>query len=141
MNSIRRLFHSEAKGLPRDSMETASTVNKLPKSKKLLPPSDHWTFKQLFSVFFMNGLGAFVISGGINFAVAYGKICVNLAGRCATSMTGPIKQIVRKSFADNLKVFMLMSMLSKAPFAFGDYRIHFLEMRQSQSSSRPSSLG
>lgn len=63
----------QAKGVPSDSTENVSAAEKHPKSRKMRLPSDHWTKMQLFSVFFMNGIGAFVISGGINFAIAYGK--------------------------------------------------------------------
>jgi len=36
-------------------------------------PSDKWTTHQLFYVFFLHGFGAMVLSGGINFAIAYGE--------------------------------------------------------------------
>jgi hypothetical protein len=36
------------------------------------PPSDHWTLYQIFYVFGLDGFGALILSGGINFAIAYG---------------------------------------------------------------------
>ncbi|KAI1307082.1 hypothetical protein F5Y03DRAFT_352738 [Xylaria venustula] len=35
------------------------------------PPSDHFTLHQLFYIFFLDGIGAAILSGGINLAIAY----------------------------------------------------------------------
>lgn len=40
---------------------------------KMLRPTGKWTAHQFFYIFFVNGIVAFVVSGAINFAVAYGK--------------------------------------------------------------------
>jgi hypothetical protein len=40
----------------------------------LLPPTTHMTGHQFFYIFIMDGIIAMILSGGINFAVAYGKL-------------------------------------------------------------------
>ncbi|CCG81974.1 Putative uncharacterized protein [Taphrina deformans PYCC 5710] len=68
---MKNLFHRGAKGVPPVStIDSSSTVDATPKNVRL--PSSTWTKHQIFYVFIMNGLGAFVISGGINLAIAYG---------------------------------------------------------------------
>ena len=81
MSWLTKIFRSPAaKGIPDTS--SSSTQDEVlnnqhdraaaVKSKKLRPPSDHWTNHQIFYVFIMNGIGAFAISGGLEFAIAYG---------------------------------------------------------------------
>lgn len=36
-------------------------------------PTDRFTPHQFFYIFIIDGLGAFILSGGINFAIAYGE--------------------------------------------------------------------
>ncbi|ORY86816.1 hypothetical protein BCR37DRAFT_124130 [Protomyces lactucae-debilis] len=68
----------QGKGIPADSdsddmpRTTARTVQALPTSSKVRAPSNKLTGHQAFYLFVMHGLGALIISGGINFAIAYG---------------------------------------------------------------------
>lgn len=69
---------SRAKGIPADSDSDASpnshaTVRAAPASSKVRVPSEKLTGHQAFYLFVMHGFGALVISGGINFAIAYGQ--------------------------------------------------------------------
>ena len=69
---------SRAKGIPADSDSDASrnpqaTAQAAPASSKVRIPSENLTGHQAFYLFVMHGLGALVISGGINFAIAYGQ--------------------------------------------------------------------
>ncbi len=54
-----------------------SVARRRPKVPKLtiLEPTDHLTPYQAFYIFGLDGLGAFLLSGGINFAIAYGWSC------------------------------------------------------------------
>lgn len=36
-------------------------------------PTERFTAYQLFYIFVLDGIGAMIVSGGINFAIAYGK--------------------------------------------------------------------
>lgn len=58
-------------GLPRTRVPTAPGSLRIPDKRT---PSPKFTTHQLLYVFGSHGVGAFVISGGINFAVAYGKL-------------------------------------------------------------------
>lgn len=78
MKSIRELFHREAKGVPSASTIDSSSTTRDAAPKNVLTPSSKWTNHQLFYVFLENGIGAFVISGGINLAIAYGLSQLNL---------------------------------------------------------------
>ena len=71
MKSFLRCFVRDGKGVP-GSSESASTHSAVPKSEKLREPTDRWTAHQILYVFLQNGVGAFIVSGGINFAIAYG---------------------------------------------------------------------
>lgn len=37
-------------------------------------PTERFTAYQLLYIFILDGIGAFIVSGGINFAIAYGKL-------------------------------------------------------------------
>ena len=41
--------------------------------KKPLEPSENFTGHQKFYIFFLDGLGGMALSGGVNFAIAYGE--------------------------------------------------------------------
>lgn len=70
---MKDIFHRRAKGIPATDSDASSHGTAIPPSPKLLPPSSAWTKHQLFYVVVMQGFGAFIISGGIEFAIAYGK--------------------------------------------------------------------
>ena len=59
----------------RNSTATASSTNteRHAESKGRLSPTSRWTPHQLFYVFGLDGIGAMFISGGVNFAIAYGE--------------------------------------------------------------------
>ncbi|KAI0532988.1 hypothetical protein GGR58DRAFT_139303 [Xylaria digitata] len=38
---------------------------------KYMPPSDHFTLHQIFYIFIIDGIGAAIVAGAINFAIAY----------------------------------------------------------------------
>lgn len=73
MDRLKNIFHRRAKGIPANDSDASSQGTAIPTSPKLLSPSPHWTKHQLFYVIVMQGLGAFIISGGIEFAIAYGE--------------------------------------------------------------------
>lgn len=58
------------RGLPRTHSPAAPRSLRIPDMRT---PSPKFTAHQLLYIFGSHGVGAFVISGGINFAVAYGK--------------------------------------------------------------------
>lgn len=52
-------------------LEDGARANPSP-SKNWLPPSNGFTWNQIFYIFILDGLGGMILSGGINFAIAYG---------------------------------------------------------------------
>lgn len=40
---------------------------------KILEPTTRFSGRQIFYIFGLDGIGAFALSGGVNFAIAYGK--------------------------------------------------------------------
>jgi hypothetical protein len=52
-------------------LEDGTRANPSP-SKNWLPPSNGFTWNQIFYIFILDGLGGMILSGGINFAIAYG---------------------------------------------------------------------
>lgn len=44
-------------------------------SGSILPPTEKFSAHQIFYIFVLDGLGSLLISGGINFAIAYGWSC------------------------------------------------------------------
>ncbi|CAI6097319.1 unnamed protein product [Clonostachys chloroleuca] len=51
-------------------LEDGARANPSP-SKNWLPPSNGFTWNQIFYIFILDGLGGMILSGGINFAIAY----------------------------------------------------------------------
>lgn len=49
---------------------------------KALEPTTRFSGRQIFYVFGLDGFGAMALSGGVNFAIAYGKRCVRSLTRC-----------------------------------------------------------
>jgi hypothetical protein len=47
-----------------------------------LEPTSHFTGHQLFYIFGLDGIGALALSGGVNFAIAYGKLCPSSLSTC-----------------------------------------------------------
>lgn len=80
MVSLGSLFHKQGKGVPPIDANKNSSAHELKasKSKKLQRPSVQWTPRQIFYVFIMQGIGAFIIAGGINLAIAYGMPSLRL---------------------------------------------------------------
>ena len=63
----------EPKPKPTDSdVEDGNTTTPSPAETHLRRPTDRLTAHQFFYLFILDGLGAMVLSGGINFALAYG---------------------------------------------------------------------
>jgi hypothetical protein len=74
--SVQALAGSEERPVP--------AFEKTPRNaaaKSWLSPSNGLTWHQFFYIFIMDGLGGMVISGGINFALAFGMIQVLVSGR------------------------------------------------------------
>lgn len=46
--------------------------------KGRLEPSSVFTGHQMFYLFFLDGIGAMVLSGGVNFALAYGEFVLSM---------------------------------------------------------------
>lgn len=57
----------------RDDALTPAVSRASVQTLNIREPSDKFTGFQLFYIFILDGIGAFVLSGGINFAIAYGK--------------------------------------------------------------------
>ena len=54
--------------------EPHSPVDGGPKAKVQREPTDKFSTHQLLYLILMHGIGAMIISGGINFAIGYGKL-------------------------------------------------------------------
>lgn len=70
---------SEDTGLPLSQYDT-QTSDHHPSSVLATDkrePSARWTAHQLFYIFGSHGIGAMIISGGVNFAIAYGMSFVS----------------------------------------------------------------
>jgi hypothetical protein len=81
---------------PEPSLDTATTSTTLNENdqnhaaqggtgqepSKTLEPTTRFSGRQIFYIFGLDGIGAMALSGGVNFAIAYGKRCARSLTRC-----------------------------------------------------------
>ncbi|KAI1356609.1 hypothetical protein F5Y01DRAFT_267860 [Xylaria sp. FL0043] len=71
-NAITDLEAAQGTGRTEDGAESPSPEPKgVDYGLKIRSPSQHFTLHQIFYIFIIDGIGAAIVAGGINFAIAY----------------------------------------------------------------------
>lgn len=72
-SDLARESSSEATIRPEANEQSQAAEEEGTEEARTREPSSHFTAHQLFYIFGLDGIGALILSGGVNFAIAYGK--------------------------------------------------------------------
>lgn len=77
-SSHTRQGSSAAANPVREKKDAGGAAEEEGDEKGRLEPSSVFTGHQMFYLFFLDGIGAMVLSGGVNFALAYGEFVLSV---------------------------------------------------------------